>query len=422
MQMKTTLRVLAVSAVCSACSSSGGGADNVRDAATSSGMDAQSVGMDGSHSTTGGDAASSSQGDGSEPLPEEDADVPTRPITRTLVYVGGYGADYPVRTFALDRKTGALSETGTPANLGNDPTYLTPSRDGRFLYVANEAGGAEGGVTVAALDANGQPSQLDHEPIVNDGFVFTSLAPNGKFVLAASYNGASVSVFPVAADGTLGSVLDTEYFSGGSQSHSIRVHPSGKWAFVPNKGADAVAQLTFDAVTGLLSPHGEAARTTDDGTGPRHFAYSQDGKLLFVIHELSSEVQSFAVGDDGTLSPSDKVSSLPEGFNGQNSGAHLLVHPTLPLLYVSNRGHNSLGVFSFDSSGALSLVEHEDARGNWPRNFDIDDAGALLVVAHQYSESLAVFGIDATGKLDPLGEVVSDVQSPAAVAIINTRD
>jgi len=423
---KAAYGLLVMGGLGAACSSSSGGPDTVRDAATSSGRDAQSARPDGSgggDATYGGeDTASGGGKDAAGPGADDDAQVPERAITRTLVYVGGYGADYPVRTFELRRQSGMLSEVGTATNLGKDPSYITPSADGRFLYVANESGGNAGGVTVAALDAAGAPSKIDREPVVNGGFVFASLSPNGKYLLTASYNGASASVFPVTMDGSLGTVIDTEYFAGGSQAHSIRVHPSGKWAFVPKKGGDAISQLTFDPETGMIAPNTTAERTTDDGAGPRHLAFSRDGKLLFVIHELSSEVQSYAVQDDGTLTPRDKLSSLPADFKGPNSGAHILVHPKQDVLYVSNRGHNSLAAFSFDESGMLTLLEHEPARGDWPRNFDIDDAGELLVVAHQYSGSLAVLSVDGQGRLSPLGEVIGQVLSPAAVAIINTRE
>ncbi len=420
--MRMACGVLVVSGLLTACSSSGGGPDAARDAATSSGRDAQSARPDGSGANGGNDAASGGGNDAAGPATGDDAQVPAGAITRTRVYIGGYGSDYPVRTFALSRESGTLSELGSSANLGQDPTYITPSADGRFLYVANESGGSAGGVTVAAVDAAGIPIKIDHEPVVNGGFVFTSLSPNGKYLLAASYSGASASVFPVAEDGSLGAVIDTEFFAAGSQAHSIRVHPSGKWAFVAKKAGDAIGQLTFDPNTGKIAPNTTAERTTEAGAGPRHLAFSQDGKLVFVIHELSSVVQSYAVQDDGTLAPRDKVSSLPVGFSGANSGAHILVHPKQHVLYASNRGHNSLAVFSFDDRGVLTLIEHEPARGNWPRNFDIDDAGELLVVAHQYSGSLAVLAIDAQGSLSPLGDVVDQIRSPASVAIVNTRE
>jgi 6-phosphogluconolactonase len=70
-------------------------------------------------------------------------------------------------------------------------------------------------------------------------------------------------------------------------------------------------------------------------------------------------------------------------------------------LYVSNRGHNSIAVFSVaESTGALALDQVVPTDGDWPRNFSLDPSGRWLLVANQRSDSIVVFGRDPeTGRL-----------------------
>jgi 6-phosphogluconolactonase len=345
----------------------------------------------------------------------------TPPVLRTFVFVGGYTNS--VRRYALDRQSGALSELGASVDLGANPTFITPSADGRFLYVANEQAGAGGGVTVGSVKLDtGEVTQIDHESGASVGMVFTSLDPVGRHVLAASYDGARVQVFPIEAGGGLGAAVDTLMFASGAQSHSVRVHAGGRFAFIPNKGLDSIAQCTYDATTGKLelNPAG-AALSAPSGTGPRHIAFHPNQKWVYVANEVSSTLSAFSLNSNGTLAPIATKSTLPAGFGGSNTGAHVLVHPSGRAVYASNRGHDSIAVFALDADGSPRLLEHEPSRGQTPRNFDIDDAGEWLIAANEDSGSLAVFRIAADGQLDPVGAVVTGLTGPAAVAIVNVR-
>ena len=85
-------------------------------------------------------------------------------------------------------------------------------------------------------------------------------------------------------------------------------------------------------------------------------------------------------------------------------------------MYVSNRGHNSLAVFSVAAAtGTLSLEQTVSTEGDWPRNFSLDPSGRWLLVANQRSNSIVVFGRDQkTGKLTPTSQRI-DVPSPVCL-------
>lgn len=102
------------------------------------------------------------------------------------------------------------------------------------------------------------------------------------------------------------------------------------------------------------------------------------------------------------------------------SGAHVVVHPNGKFVFTSNRGHNSISVFSIADDGELTLASNETAAGaiKNPRDFDVDEDGKYLVVANQESNSATVLQIDsATGKLSAKSSL-EGLQSPAFVGIL----
>jgi 6-phosphogluconolactonase len=124
---------------------------------------------------------------------------------------------------------------------------------------------------------------------------------------------------------------------------------------------------------------------------------------------MASTVATFACrGGCARLEPVGTVSTLPEGFRGDNSTAEIEVHPSGRFVYASNRGHDSIAVFAADpATGALRLTAAVPAGGSKPRHFKVDPSGRWLLVAHQGSDTIAVFSLDpATGALAALGEPV----------------
>jgi 6-phosphogluconolactonase len=97
------------------------------------------------------------------------------------------------------------------------------------------------------------------------------------------------------------------------------------------------------------------------------------------------------------------------------STAEVQVHPTGKFLYGSNRGHDTIAVFSIAADGRLTLLENISTQGKIPRNFSIDPSGKFLLAANQDTDTIVVFRIDAkTGRLTPTGQTVS---SPVPICI-----
>lgn len=88
-------------------------------------------------------------------------------------------------------------------------------------------------------------------------------------------------------------------------------------------------------------------------------------------------------------------------------------------LYASNRGHDTITVFSIDPrTGKLSYVANRSTLGKTPRHFGIDPTGRVLLAANQGSSTVVAFRIDQkSGRLEPTGQVL-EVPTPVCVKFL----
>jgi 6-phosphogluconolactonase len=191
--------------------------------------------------------------------------------------------------------------------------------------------------------------------------------------------------------------------------------PDNRFLITADLGIDKLLVYRFDAATGALTPNDPASASLPAGAGPRHIALDPSGRYLYAINELVSTITTLSwQPDTGELAALSTVPTRPEGFT-EGTTAEIVVHPSGRYVYGSNRGHDSVAVFSADATGALTLVEIESTRGEEPRNFALDPSGRWLVAANQHSDTLAVFSVNPdTGALAPAGDLV-DAPTPVSV-------
>jgi 6-phosphogluconolactonase len=342
-----------------------------------------------------------------------------------LVYVGGFG-DFPLRVYELNKQTGALTQRGGDEAGGPSPSYLALDPSETHLYNTNEDDGNGAGVTAHHIKADGSLEPLNHQAGTDKtpqscngscGFTHLAVDPTGKFVVAASYNGGSVSVFPINQDGSLATERQLVDFGGQAAAHCVAFDGAGQYVFVPTLGLDRVQQLKL-GTDGMLSVNTPPDVASAPGAGPRHIVVRPGGTLAYVINETDSTLTPYALSADGKLDPGVSVSSLPAGFSGESYGQHVEVTADGRFVYGSNVGHDSIAVFAAaQSTGALTHLQDQPSGGAWPRDFDVDPNGQVLVVANRDSNSLVVFAIGQDGKLTPVGQPTTVPGEPTSVVI-----
>jgi 6-phosphogluconolactonase len=349
-----------------------------------------------------------------------------------LVYVGTYttGTSEGIYLYRLHLASGELRKVATTRGVVN-PSFLAIAPSRRYLYAVNEveefASKKSGALSAFAIDQKtGELQLLNQQASLGGAPCYVVLDKAGKFVLVANYAGGNVAVFPVQSGGSLGQATDMRQYRGsgmdpkrqeGPHAHCIVLDPSNRFAYSCDLGTDKIMIFRFDASAGKLTPNEEPWRQVKAGAGPRHLTFHPGGKFAYVINELQATVTAFAHDQaKGTLQELQTVPTLPADFKGADTSADIHVSPNGRFLYCSNRGHDSIAAFKIGpGNGGLSFIAHESTGGKTPRNFAIDPTGAFLLVANQNSDSIVTFRLDQnTGRLRSTGHVV-EVPSPVCL-------
>ena len=332
------------------------------------------------------------------------------------IYVGTYTAKGSktegVGLLTFDDVTGVLKSGGTAA-VSDSPSFVTVSSDGKFVYAVNEGPSA---ATAFAVDgATGKLKQLSQVPVGEKGAqgpCHLCLVESDGILVTANYGGGSVSTFAVGEDGGLESRTGFIQHVGSGpdkgrqespHAHGAVLAPDGKHVLVNDLGTDRVYIYAVDSFGKKLAEKPIGEGVINPGAGPRHGAFSPDGKMFYCLNEMACTVTPMAWdGEAKTLTAGKPVRTL-EGEHKGNSTAEIAVHPGGKWVFASNRGHDSIAVFAAEG-GAVALKGTVPCGGAVPRSFTLSPDGKWLLAAHQESNSVQVFSFDAaSGELKAKG-------------------
>ena len=326
------------------------------------------------------------------------------------VYIGTYTnkESKGIYTFNFDLNTGDASLLSVTEGI-ESPSFLCLSPDGKNLYAVSEL--ENGGVQAYAVG----DSSLTFINAASSAGVHPchiSCSANGQWLYVGNYSSGSLSVLKRNPDGSISEPIQEIKHKGSSVNksrqeaphvHSITPSPDGKFVFVADLGIDKIVAYSQNDSTGMLTEAYEVAVTP--GSGPRHFTFDPAGTHAYLVQELTGSVTVYDYASDGQLIFKQEISTLPDGFEGDNSSADIHISPDGKFLYASNRFHDSIVVYKIAEDGTLSLVSHHTVVGKVPRNFAIDGSGKYVLVANQDTDNIVVFVRDAeTGKISPTGK------------------
>jgi 6-phosphogluconolactonase len=349
-----------------------------------------------------------------------------------FVYFGSHGAG-PHIGFSLahfDTDTGKLTE---PVFLEEAvaPAYFIIRSDGRRLYTCNSSPGSS--VSAYAIDPNtAKLTFLNRQPSGGGDPSYVSLDPTGRYLMVANYLGGSAAVFALRSDGSIGKRTAFVQHIGASldpkdprhaHAHSIRFDPSHRFVLLADLGVDKIFVYRLNPKMGALTQNDPPFASVAPGSGPRHTAFDPQGRYVYVINQTANSVTRFGWDSNhGVITQFETVSTLPNGFEGSNMGAEILMHPSGKFLYATNRGHDSVAVFSVQSeTGRLTPIQYVSTQGKTPRNADFDPTGKWLLVSNQDSNNAVVFRIDqSTGQLTKNGDPV-EVPAPFCERFLPAR-
>ncbi|HWX80182.1 MAG TPA: lactonase family protein [Steroidobacteraceae bacterium] len=371
--------------------------------------------------------------------------APAVPTVYNYAYVGTYTPNGGgIYLFRIDPVTAALTQLQVVDDIRN-PSWLALNPAQTRLYAVSEIDNYQntrsGAVVSYAIDSD--TSQIRRLGAVSSGGstpAHLSVHPSGKFVFVANYGGGNVAVFPVGPEGALGEATDVRPSVGprhharaaadppgqfavsdhdGPRLHMVAADPSGQFVIANDAGLDLTWVWRFDAESGRLLPAAVPVITAPAGSAPRHFVFHPNGRIFYNLYEHDAMVAVYDYdASRGGLKIKQVVSSLPPKFAGSNLSSELVMTADGRFLYVANRLHNAVAIFSVAADGQLRSIADTWVHADSPRSLCIDPSGAFLYACNNRGDSITSFHINAatgallfTGRFEPVG-------SPAVMTML----
>lgn len=341
---------------------------------------------------------------------------------KEFVFFGSYNWDKgseSIYVYELDTETGKLSKVTSSSDVIN-PGYITISNDGKYIYASSDAKTPNyGTVSSFAFDADKKTiTFLNQQKTGGENPVYVNVDKSGKWLINATYNLATISVFPILENGKIDSITQHFKFTEGSginpkrqekaHTHSVVFSPDDSSVLFADLGADKILQYPFDAsLRQPLVENKSSFINTKPGSGPRHITFSKDGKTAYSIEELSGMISVYDFSEN-QLKEIQRIATHPDKIKDGFESSDIHISPDGKFLYASNRGNeNNIAIFRIKDDRTLESIGYQSVKGKHPRTFAIDETGKFIIVTNVISQDVTVFRRNLeTGLLKKVGKPI----------------
>lgn len=304
-------------------------------------------------------------------------------------------------------------------NAGQRPGYI--ALHGQHLYAVSSDSQENDEHTLRAFDLMGQGQDLKLLSEVSSKGVnpcHIAVDAKGARLYTANYSSGSIAQYQIMGDGSLGDNLYAENFTGksvdprrqeASHAHYINTTIDGRFVLTADLGTDKVMVHSPDE-NGKLQVHEKQPYfELPPGSGPRHLEFHPDNRWIYVLNELNSTITR-VVYDNGSFTVGETISTLPTDFDSISYSAAVRIHPSGKYIYSSNRGHDSISVFTIDEDGGLSLEQTFEEGLGWVRDFNVAPSGKFLVAGNEKQNQVVLLKLGQNGHIE---KYISSLELPA---------
>ena len=354
--------------------------------------------------------------------------TPNQPLQLSTYLIGTYTdtKTQGIELLRFDQQSMLLSSKVVASEIEN-PTFVIANRARTLIFAVESA--QNGKLNSYSLNSV-QPSLklLDRTDSLGNHPCYLALDNSEHFLAVANYESGNFSIYEVDSMGGLhfkqsvqhhGSSINT-HRQNNAHVHSLVFHPNGKQLLVADLGTDKIHiyDVNFSNATPITQAN-PAYFSVASGAGPRHMVIHPNGKVLYLIHELTGEIGVYFY-ENGKITHKNTQSLTAPKFKGDVQAAEVRISPDGNFVYASNRGTaNDLSVFKVGLDGDLSLIQQISAYGQTPRNFNLSLDGRFLLVANQGSNDIRIFQRDlVTGRLE-ISPLKIKINKPAYILPFN---
>lgn len=317
----------------------------------------------------------------------------------TAFYVGTYATSERegILCFDADFLAGKIHKRWTYKGIVN-PSYLLKSHKNKDILYSVEELAPEGRIRVLRITDSG----LVQLCTLSSGGAHPchlALDDHEEFLFVSNYTSGNLAVFRLNEQGVPVCRTDLVHHIGKGpnvfRQDCAHVHYAcyhDDILYVNDLGVDKVFRYFLNRETGKLEQSYPPIKIPS-GSGPRHLCFSKTTpNIFYLICELTSTVYVVRVSNRDTKIL-QSIRTLPSDFSGLSTAAAIKLSNDGKALFVSNRGHDSITVFSILKDGTLLLKQVCKTGGKAPR--DVSFIGDYIVAANQESNCITVLFYDA---------------------------
>lgn len=290
------------------------------------------------------------------------------------VYTASHGENGKITHFIIDEIGMLKKKEEYPAPC---PDYLC-LKDGLLYVLLREPYCGQSGVAVYKVNPDGSLSLKERPQPTRGSIASYVLRHNGNTYVTNYIQGTTIKLPETMLVHTGSSIHPFRQLC--SHPHCITPIPRTEYLCIVDLGTDKVYITDLNLV--LLSE-----TVFPSGSGPRHIAFSSDGRTAYCITELSSQI--FVLKCEGNkLTIISNYPALPSDCSIASTASGLRISPDERYVLATNRGHDSICIYS--ASGIyLADPAWISSSGKSPR--EIYFAGDFLLCGNENSDTLVSF-------------------------------
>ena len=317
-----------------------------------------------------------------------------------VAYVGTYthGNSEGIHIYDLDVAAGIAKERKVVKI--NNPSFVTKSYDGKFLYsIADE------GVESFKVLPDGDLQFLGDASIHGMRGCYLCSDKANKYLFVAGFHDGKVTVLHINDDGSAGDIAYEVFHKGlGSVAErSFRPHvncialtPDEKYLCAVDLGVDHVKIYQIDHEYGKLKVVDYLRCELE--SAPRHMIFSEDGKFAYLIFELKNYINVYSYdgrGKNPQFELLQTVSTLGKTYSSSSAASAMKFSPDRNYLFCSNAGDNSVGIFKIDrQTGLLTKLNVLPVSGDYPKDIAIFPDGKHLMSLNHETNTITILTVD----------------------------
>lgn len=351
-------------------------------------------------------------------------------MTKYVSYVGCYtfhGKSKGIAVFDVDAEKGRFIRREEVSV--DNCSYLTASRDHRFLYAA-----VDEGIAAFRINADGSLEHLATTSIRGMRGCFLNIHPSNRFIAIGGYHDGKGTVLRLNEDGTVGEITAEFYDKGiGSVAErNFRPHiscttfsPDGRFLFMIDSGIDQIKIFSFHEDTGHIRL--KDLLPCELNSGPHRMLFSHSGTYLYVVHELKNyvSVHHYTIGSSGlpVIEELQRVATLPKDYDVPSAACALSFSPDGHHLFASNAGENTIAIYDVEeSTGLLTLRNILPISGDYPKDIDVIPGTDYIVSTNRESNSLTFFKANYEAGTIIMNGMELPLDNPSCLTIVSLNE